>query len=83
MSVMTVDWTNTEVTSISGIRIDMPTEAMISIFMDNDLTYINDDHFKINLVAHLLNQIYVVPPPILPLRYDDSPQCSTTFTHAS
>ena len=36
--------------------------------MDNDLTHINDDHFEINLVAHLLNQIYVVPVP--PPRYD-------------
>ena len=31
------------------------------IFTDNDL--FNDDHFEINLVAHLLNQIYVVPVP--------------------
>ena len=29
---MTVDWTNTEVTGISGIKIDMPTEVMISIY---------------------------------------------------
>ena len=29
--------------------------------MDNDLTHINDNHFEINLVAHLLNQIYIVP----------------------
>ena len=35
----------------------MPTEAKVSIFMDNDLTHINDDHFEINLVAHLLNQL--------------------------
>ena len=35
--------------------------------MDNDLTHINDDHFEINLVAWLLNQIYVVP--VLPPRY--------------
>ena len=46
----------------------MPTEAKVSIFIDNDLTHINDDHFEINLVAHLLNQIYVVPVP--PPRYD-------------
>ena len=63
------------VTGISGIKIDMPTEAKVSIFTDNDLTHINDDHFEINLVAHLLNQIYVVliPPP----RYDyDDPHAN-------
>ena len=27
------------------------------------MTHINDDHFEINLVARLLNQIYVVPVP--------------------
>ena len=31
-----IDWTNTEVTGISGIRIEMPNEAKISIFTDND-----------------------------------------------
>ena len=41
------------VTGISGIKIDMPSEAKGSIFTDNDLTHINDDHFKINLVARL------------------------------
>ena len=48
---MIIDWTNTEVTGISGIRIEMPNEAKIWIFTDNDLTHITDDHFKINLVA--------------------------------
>ena len=65
---MHIDWDNTIVTGLSGIRIEMPTEARVSIFMDNDLTHINDDHFEINLVARLLNQIYVVP--VLPPRYD-------------
>ena len=37
-------------------------------FTDNDLTHFNDDHFEINLVARLLNQIYVVP--VLPPGYD-------------
>ena len=46
-----IDWTNTEVTGISDIRIEMPNEAKISIFTDNDLTHITDDHFEINLVA--------------------------------
>ena len=49
----------------------MPTEAKVSIFTDNDLTHINDDYFKINLVAHLLNQIYVVLVPPPGYDYDD------------
>ena len=69
---MHIDWDNTEVTSISGIKIDMPTEAKVSIFTDNDLTHINDDHFEINLVAHLLNQIYIVPIPPPQYNYYDS-----------
>ena len=48
---MIIDWTNTEVTGISGIRIEMPNEAKISIFTDNDLTHITDDHLEINLIA--------------------------------
>ena len=46
--------------------------------MDNDLTHINDDHFEINLVAHLFNQIYVLPVP--PPRYDyyDDPHVTVT-----
>ena len=70
---MTIDWKNTEVTGISGIRIEMPNEAKISIFMDNDLTHITDDHFEIKLVARLLDQIYVVSSPQSPPRYDDTP----------
>ena len=67
--MMHIDWDNMVVTGILGIKIDMPTEAKIFIFTDNDLIHINNDHFEINLVAHLLNQIYVVlvPPP----RYDN------------
>ena len=62
---MHIDWDNTVVTGISGIKIDMPTEAKVLTSTDNDLTHIDDDHFEINLVARLLNQIYVVliPPP--------------------
>ena len=41
----------------------MPTEAKVSIFTNNDLTNNKDDHFEINLVACLLNQIYVAPVP--------------------
>ena len=50
-------WDNIVVTGISGIKIDMPMDAKVSIFMDNDLTHINEDYVDINLVAHLLNQI--------------------------
>ena len=70
---MIIDWTNTEVTGISGIRIEMPNEAKISIFTDNDLTHITDDHFEIKLVARLLDQMYVVPSLQSPPRYDDTP----------
>ena len=77
---MIIDWTNTEVTGISGIRIEMPNEAKISIFTDNDLAHITDDHFEIKLVARLLDQIYEVPSPQSPLRYDDTLQDPMTFT---
>ena len=55
------------------MTIVMPEIAKVSIFTDNDLTHITDDHFKIKLIARLLNQIYVVQPPMLPMRYDDAP----------
>ena len=75
---MHIDWDNTEVTGISGIKIDMPTEAKVSIFMENDLTHMNNDHFEVNLVVHLLNQIYIIPVP--PPRYDyyDDPHANET-----
>ena len=76
---MIIDWTNTEVTGISGIRIEMPNEAKISIFTDNDLTHITDDHFEINLIACFLDQIYVVPSPQSPPRYDDALPNAMTF----
>ena len=44
---MHMDWDKMIVTGISGIKIEMLTEAKVSIFMDNDLTHINDDHFKL------------------------------------
>ena len=46
--MMHIDWDDTVVTGISGIKIEMPTEAKVLIFTDNDLTHINDDHFEIN-----------------------------------
>ena len=75
-----IDWTNTEVTGISSIRIEMPNEAKISIFTGNDLTHITDDHFEIKLVAQLLDQICVVPSPQSPLRYDDAAPDPMTYT---
>ena len=68
-----VNWSNIIATGISGMTIVMPEIAKVSIFMDNDLTHIVDDHFEIKLIARLLDQIYVVQPPMLPLRYDDAP----------
>ena len=38
--------------------------AYVSIFMDNDLTHIMEDHFEIKLIARLLDQMYVVQPPV-------------------
>ena len=80
---MIIDWMNTEVTGISGTKIEMPNEGRISIFTDNDLTHINDDNFQINLIAHLLDQICVVPLPPLHPRYDDAPPDAMTFPHST
>ena len=77
---MIIDWTNTEVTGISGIKIEMPSEAIILMFTDNDLTHITDDHFEIKLVVRLLDQIYVVQSPQSPPRYDDTPLDPMSFT---
>ena len=43
--------------------------AYVSIFTDNDLTHITEDHFEIKLIARLLDQIYVIQPPMFPPRY--------------
>ena len=66
---MYIDWDNTMVMGISGIKIDMQSNAKVSIFTDDDLTHINDDHFEINFMVQLLNQIYIVP--VLPPGYDN------------
>ena len=65
---MHIDWDNIIVMGISGTKIDMPSDAKVSIFTNDNLTHINDDHFEINLIARLLNHIYVVP--VLPPGYD-------------
>ena len=77
---MIIDWTNTEVTGISGIRIECLMK--LSIFTDNDLTHITDDHFEIKLVERLLDQIYVEPSPQSPPRHDDTPSDPMTFTQS-
>ena len=68
-----INWSIIIVTGISRTTITMPDIAYVSIFTDNDLTHITEDHFEIKLIARLLNQIYVVQPPMLPPRYDDAP----------
>ena len=65
------------------MTIVMPEIAKVSIFMDNDLTHITDDHFKIKLITRLLNQIYVIQPPMLPLRYDDAPPGEYEYSQPS
>ena len=80
---MRVNWSNITITGISGITIDMPKIAKVSILMDNDLIHITDDHFEIKLIARLLNQIYVVQPPMSPLRYDDAPPGEYEYSQPS
>ena len=55
-----INWLSINVTGISGTMITMPDTAYISIFMDNDLTHITEDHFEIKLIARLLDQMHVV-----------------------
>ena len=68
-----INWSSINVTGISRTIINMPDTAFVSIFTDNDLTHITDDHFEIKLIAGLLDQMYVIPAPVFPLRYDDIP----------
>ena len=68
-----INWSSINVTGISGTMITMSDIAYVSIFTDNDLTNITEDHFEIKLIARLLDQIYVVQPPMFPPRYDDAP----------
>ena len=67
-----INWSSINVTGISGTMITMPDTAYVSIFTDNDLTHISEDHFEIKLIARLLDQTYVVQPPMFPPRYDDA-----------
>ena len=68
-----INWSSINATGISGTMITMPDTAYVSIFMDNDLTHIIEDQFEIKLFARLLDQMYVVQPPMFPPRYDDAP----------
>ena len=65
------------------MTIVMPEIAKVSIFMDNDLTHITDDHLEIKLIARLLDQIYVVQPPMLLLKYDDEYSQQATSTSST
>ena len=46
-----INWSSIIVTGILGTMITMPDIAYVSIFMDNDLTNITEDHFEIKLIA--------------------------------
>ena len=74
-----INWSNINVTGISRTIINMPDMAYVSIFTDNDLTHITEDHFEIKLIARLLDQMYVVQPPVFPPRYDDAPPSAPQF----
>ena len=74
-----INWSSSNVTGISGTMITMPDTAYVSIFMDNDLTHITEDHFEITLIARLLDQMHVVQPPMFSPRYDDAPPSAPQF----
>ena len=74
-----INWLNINVTGISRTVITMPDMAYISIFTDNDLTHITEDHFEIKLIARLLDQMHVVQPPMFLPRYDDAPPSAPQF----
>ena len=74
-----INWSSINVTGISRTVINMPDTAFVSTFTDNDLTHITDDHFEIKLIARLLDQMYVIPAPVFPLRYDDTPPSAPQF----
>ena len=67
-----INWSSINVTGISGTMFTMPDTAYVSIFLDNDLTHITEDHFEI-LITRLLDQMHVIQPPMFPPRYDDTP----------
>ena len=74
-----INWSNINVTGISGTMINMPDKAYVSIFTDSNLTHITEDHFEIKLIARLLDQMCVVQPPVFLPRYDDAPPSAPQF----
>ena len=74
-----INWLSINVTGISGTMITMPDMAYVSIFTDNDLTHITEDHFKIKLIARVLDQMHVVQQPMFPPRYNDTPPSAPQF----
>ena len=74
-----INWSSINVTGISRTTINMPDMAYVSIFTDNDLSHIIEDYVEIKLIARLLDQMYVVQPPVFPLRYDDAPPSAPQF----
>ena len=74
-----INWSSINVTGISRMMITIPDTAYVSIFMDNDLTHITEDHFEIKLIARFLDQMHVVQPPVSPPRYDDAPPSAPQF----
>ena len=63
-----INWSSINVTGISETMITMPDTAYVSVFSDNDLTHITEDHFEIKVIARLLDEIYVIQPPMFPPR---------------
>ena len=74
-----INWLSINITGTFGTMITMPGTAYISIFTDNDLTHITEDHFEIKLIARLLDQMHVIQPPMFPPRYDDAPPSAPQF----
>ena len=74
-----INWSSINITGISGTMITMPDIAYVSIFTDNDLTHITEDHFEIKLIARLLDQMHVVQPPMFPPRYNDALSSAPQF----
>ena len=68
-----INWSSINVTGTSGTMINMPDLAYLLISTDNDLTNITEDHFEIKIITRLLDQIYIIQPPMFPPRYDDAP----------
>ena len=75
-----INWLSINVTGISRTMITMPDTAYASIFTDNDLTHITEDHFEIKLIARLLDQMYVIQPLMFPPSYDDAPLSAPQFS---